>query len=684
MSRRHPFRSSALAGSLVLALAGLPAPAAALADDATSPTAATPGTPEGSTRTSAPLELSDFAAVVVHEFADRIFYSSGAAGDTLLVTDLAGKEVGRLAGLPGPTGLTPGQFDTFWVAMARGHAIVEYDAQTLQVRRRVDLPPDQCPGDLAINGKYLVYGYSCIGYTGEGGTGGLGSSSTPWRRRSSGTRRRDRSCDPSSASATSSTLGRPPPSLAIRAPPQGPRRAPSTSAAAPPWSSRRSPSAAACRTWGSTTGTRSSSRRRRTRRNTRRTTCPRTASARTSLRASHSRPPEAPRALAWSAFTTRFATASVNAAGPDVVVHSAFQIPGSQTAGTAAFASFELGPDTAVEPGGLSMDAQGQRVFAVARDGAGRLALHTFTLPSGMTATITGPASAYAGNALTLTGRITFADGEVPVGEYVSVERSVATPTGVVSEWLPPVRTDTTGSFTITDTPTAAGPTTYTVCFDRGEYVQARTTASWKLDVRAKAPAVVDVTGPLTAPVGRELRLTGTVSHPDGSSPAGGTVTVERYAGTGSAVTLPPVTVTPNGAFAITDTPSATGQIGYVATYNGTGHTGSGPTFGRRAEEDGHPRGYRAGVDVRWGADPSHGHPPTLGRDHGRRPAVTGRADPERHEYDSARGDHRRRRHFRGRRQALEHRYRAVRRQLLHNHGAGRGQHLRGGEAQDR
>ncbi len=128
------------------------------------------------TQTAAALPgLTTFADIAVDHRHRRVFLTSGTGHDTVLVTDLDGNLVTTLTGLPGATGMAVGcQDSSVWIALADARQIVELDPVKLSVMRRIQLPPEQCPGDLAVNYRYVVYGYSCEGYAGGTTPGGVG------------------------------------------------------------------------------------------------------------------------------------------------------------------------------------------------------------------------------------------------------------------------------------------------------------------------------------------------------------------------------------------------------------------------------------------------------------------------------------------------------------------------------
>ncbi|MFJ5548318.1 Ig-like domain repeat protein [Streptomyces sp. NPDC093225] len=99
------------------------------------------------------------------------------------------------------------------------------------------------------------------------------------------------------------------------------------------------------------------------------------------------------------------------------------------------------------------------------------------------TATLTGPATATRGAALTLTGKIG-ASLPLPAGTPVSVTRTdLESPQGKV---LAPVKVDAKGAFTVKDTPPAGGKVTYQVGY-AGDAAYAPAKASFPVTVSRAA-----------------------------------------------------------------------------------------------------------------------------------------------------------------------------------------------------
>jgi hypothetical protein len=184
------------------------------------------------------------------------------------------------------------------------------------------------------------------------------------------------------------------------------------------------------------------------------------------------------------------------------------------------------------------------------------------TLPAS-TLTLSPPASATAMEPLTVSGRLTLADGAAPGAQQITVVRQL--PDGT-STSLAPVTTATDGAFAITDTPPVGGDLTYTVTWV-GNTAYRGGTAQVTVTV-AKRAATLRLSGPATGAAGQELRFAGSLAL-DGQPPPT-PVTVEIYRTIAnnhrySVDRLADVTTDGSGAFAFTDVPAEGGQYTYTA-----------------------------------------------------------------------------------------------------------------------
>lgn len=177
------------------------------------------------------------------------------------------------------------------------------------------------------------------------------------------------------------------------------------------------------------------------------------------------------------------------------------------------------------------------------------------------TLTLTAPASATALQPLTVSGRLTLAGGTAPGRQRITVTRRL--PDGTTTA-LPAVTTGTGGRFSIRDTPPVGGEVTYTAEW-AGSSAHRGSTASVTVPV-AKVPVTLTLTGPASAAVGDEVRLTGTVRL-GGAVPSApvGLAAVKKVVNNAGSYEqfVADVTSTAGGDFAFTDTLTAGGQVTY-------------------------------------------------------------------------------------------------------------------------
>jgi hypothetical protein len=214
----------------------------------------------------------------------------------------------------------------------------------------------------------------------------------------------------------------------------------------------------------------------------------------------------------------------------------------------------------------------GADVFAVLNDWpAGRFFLWRVegaTLPTSAIE-LTPPATATALEPLTITGRLTLADGTAPGAQQLAVTRTLPDDTRAT---LPPVTTAADGTFSVTDTPPAGGDIRYDVAWD-GNADYRGSSASVTVSVAKRAPTLT-LTGPTTGEAGRRLRLTGTLTL-DGRAPSPpATVEVYRtiYNNRLGGVTdrLADVVTDSRGGFRVSDTPSQGGRYVYEVRWAGS------------------------------------------------------------------------------------------------------------------
>ncbi|MEU6341433.1 hypothetical protein ABZ883_10865 [Streptomyces sp. NPDC046977] len=215
--------------------------------------------------------------------------------------------------------------------------------------------------------------------------------------------------------------------------------------------------------------------------------------------------------------------------------------------------------------GGLAWTPDGSRLFAVSSNDADVYSLRVLQDPTkaATTLTVNAPATALPGRDVTVTGTlgsaVPFADGTT-----VTVTRSDSATTDA------PLGTATVaadGTFSLKDTPSTLGTTTYTVSY-AGDAKHGAATTKRNITI-ARATTSLTVNAPATALPGRDVTVTGTL----GSTlplPAGTQVTVTR---TDSAhqngTPLGTAAVAADGTFTLKDTPSTLGTATYTVSYAG-------------------------------------------------------------------------------------------------------------------
>jgi hypothetical protein len=181
------------------------------------------------------------------------------------------------------------------------------------------------------------------------------------------------------------------------------------------------------------------------------------------------------------------------------------------------------------------------------------------TLPHSEIA-LTPPASATAGERLSIAGRLT-----PPAGaESITVRRTL--PDGTTAA-LPSVTTAADGSFTITDTPPVGGDVRYDVAW-AGNATYQGAAASVTVTVARRAVSLT-LTGPTTGVAGKRLRLTGTSSVP-GSTRLAVYRQIFNNRDGGTTTRLADVVTDSRGAFRIDDTPTQGGRYVYTVRWEGS------------------------------------------------------------------------------------------------------------------
>lgn len=153
--------------------------------------------------------------------------------------------------------------------------------------------------------------------------------------------------------------------------------------------------------------------------------------------------------------------------------------------GTTPLSTFDLSGSGELAPGGLAWSADGSKLFAVTSSGSS-YSLQILDNPTlaHSTLTLTGPATAYIGRKLTLTGTLAFNSAAPPAGTPITITRSVRGSTATAQF---NVKTAADGSFTLTNTPPALGTYTYAAAY-AGNATTTASTASHAVTVtRARA-----------------------------------------------------------------------------------------------------------------------------------------------------------------------------------------------------
>jgi YVTN family beta-propeller protein len=179
---------------------------------------------------------------------------------------------------------------------------------------------------------------------------------------------------------------------------------------------------------------------------------------------------------------------------------------------------------------------------------------------------LTAPTSATALDPMTVTGRLSLADGAAPGAQQLAVTRILPDDTRTTLS----ATTAVDGTFTITDTPPVSGDVRYDVSWDGTANYQG-SSASVTVPVAARA-ATLTLTGPATGEDGKRLRLSGKLSL-DGEAPAepqilAVTRTIWNNRLNGVTEYLPAVTTDSLGAFKIVDTPTQGGRYVYTVSWD--------------------------------------------------------------------------------------------------------------------
>lgn len=493
------------------------------------------------------LPVSTFADVVADPAHGQLFVSPGRSGSAVVVTDLSGAVTATIDTLPGATGmaLSP-DGASLWVALAKGDALARIDTASRTVVQRVSLPSATCPGDVAVVGTRVVYGYSCYTYGGSGATGGIGvvdaATGSVLGSDSSGAWYQPLLAAGPAGRVFAGDAGLSPTTLYLY----------DVTGAAPVLVHER---------WDTGSNLRDLA------------SAPdgglvvqasgwpyqhdvyaADGLASAGVYASG----HYPNAAAWSADGRIVAVGTDSSYDPDVRLYAA--------GGATPLRTVELGAGVTLLPRGLAIAPDGATVWAVTRGSDDVIAVRQLglTAPSASTLSLAAdPPAGYPGSTVKLGGRLLSGGAAVP-GATLAVTRTVA---GVAST-LPPVTTLGDGTYSFPTTlPSASGDATYRVEYagdaDRAPVERSLTVPVWStaptLSLRLSQP----VTGSPSVSGSVTLRYAGT------DSVNGVTVHVRRTSG-GSSVTLPDVVTTPNGAASFTDQ-APTGSVTYTVSVDPRG-----------------------------------------------------------------------------------------------------------------
>jgi YVTN family beta-propeller protein len=137
------------------------AAAALVAGVAALATTGAASTAHASTRPTA-LPLPGYGAVAVDNTHKHVFISSGATGNSIVVTDFSGHITKTINSEPGAYGLALSGDDTkLYVGLSQGDGISVIDTTTLQQTTRLATGSQTCPTYIARTDTLFWYGYGC-------------------------------------------------------------------------------------------------------------------------------------------------------------------------------------------------------------------------------------------------------------------------------------------------------------------------------------------------------------------------------------------------------------------------------------------------------------------------------------------------------------------------------------------
>ncbi|MFC4030092.1 YncE family protein [Streptomyces polygonati] len=268
---------------------------------------------------------------------------------------------------------------------------------------------------------------------------------------------------------------------------------------------------------------------------------------------------------------------SVAVAPDGSVAAGSWSYSSTPTVGLSVFGADDSTPrrtyPTPIDEGGLAWSADGSRLYAVSGGGSESgdtdPVLHVLDNPLAATTTIAlnPPSAAEAGTPYTVGGELASAAG-FAAGQTVHVTRTdAADPDGVA---LPDAAVNAAGTFSFTDTVTAAGDVSYQLGYDGDRYHQpAQGSTSLTVTRSARTDTTLWLRFEDRAKVGKKLKMQGRLTSAL-TIPTGATVTITRTDGTGPGPALVGTRkVAADGTFQITDVPFVAGPAVYTVSYAG-------------------------------------------------------------------------------------------------------------------
>jgi hypothetical protein len=507
------------------------------------PVAAGPAAADSS---SAPLAMTSFARIVVDQAHGHLFLSPGRSGSALTVTDLAGTEVGRSGPIAGATGmaLTP-DGSSLWVAAAAGDALVRVDTSSLAVVQTVALPAGTCPGDVAVVGARVVYGYSCNTYGGAGSYGGLGvvdaTTGVVLANVTTGPYYKPVVVAASGGQVYAGDAGLSPSSLYLYDVTGTPLQLIAARAnvgsnlgdlAASPDGTK----VVAAAGWPYEHDVYSINK---------------LASAGVYPSGAY------PNAASWSGDGQVVAIGTNSMYDTDVRLYAAGSTTPQRTV--------DFGSGAYLQPRGLAVSADGSQTWAVTGDVYGaNLAVRVLSLSAPATSSLNltaSPSAAYPGTTASLAGQLTSAGTPLP-GVTLAVSRTVGGMNGGTTTQLASVTTQADGTYSFSDTlPAASGIVAYQTSY-AGDGLYAPVSTSTGVTVWSTNPSLVLR---LSQPSTGSANVTGIamLGYAGTDSPGGVTVHLSRAAG-GTTVALPDMVTSTNGTVSFADT-APIGTVTYTA-----------------------------------------------------------------------------------------------------------------------